>query len=421
MTRRDESTQQSTVQLPAPPPTPTPAPASAPPPTAAPAASTSAPTSVVDSSRRVRARRAASHAPTPGVVSPGDVPGRARRRAARDLRNAYEQLGLMNGISEAEMIAQVMAESAAMESAPVTDPSEHTPTPTPEPAPAPTPVPAPAPTPDPTTLCGCLVCQVGGAPGPRQQWTTTVPGFLAPDSTVPWVGFVGPLPPWMQRRVDAARQLRHGQKRTRSTTGSGSSSGSTQPQKGWLGSIISLQARIRGVKARLRHTTSGGGLVSSAECCGDESTESTPSDGPEPEQPIHRPATLHVRRDGTWLCSVVGCCRPSGRMAHFADGTMALVCCELCLGGVSHTEECEGSSSLWQRRQQRQQKRTRSTAGSGSASGCALPSKGWLGSIIEFRGSSAVCVDQRNGVRSEQGKGFSGPQPPRHTQITRTE
>ena len=38
---------------------------------------------------------------------------------------------------------------------------------------------------------------------------------------------------------------------------------------------------------------------------------------------------------------------------------------------------------------------------------------------VWFRGSSAVCVDQRNGVRSEQGKGFSGPQPPRHTQITR--
>ena len=35
-------------------------------------------------------------------------------------------------------------------------------------------------------------------------------------------------------------------------------------------------------------------------------------------------------------------------------------------------------------------------------------------------GAAQQFVGQRNGVRSEQGKGFSGPQPPRHTQITRT-
>ena len=75
-----------------------------------------------------------------------------------------------------------------------------------------------------------------------------------------------------------------------------------------------------------------------------------------PSQSIHRPATLHVRRDATWLCSVAGCCRPSGRMANFADGTAVLVCCELCLGG-SHTEECEASSALWRRRQQRLRRR----------------------------------------------------------------
>ena len=95
-------------------------------------------------------------------------------------------------------------------------------------------------------------CQVGGAPGPRRPWVT-IPGFLAADSTVPSVGFVGPLPPWHQRLVDAARQLKQGQKRTRSTAGSGSASGSALPSKGWLGSVIVLQARIRGAKARARH------------------------------------------------------------------------------------------------------------------------------------------------------------------------
>ena len=97
----------------------------------------------------------------------------------------------------------------------------------------------------------------------------------------------------------------------------------------------------------------------------DSSHDNGCNDG-EPEPLIHRPSTLHVRRNATWLCSVIGCCRPSSLMAHFADGTAALVCCELCIGGEGHTEECEASSLLWQRRQQRlrrrqQEEATRST------------------------------------------------------------
>ena len=86
------------------------------------------------------------------------------------------------------------------------------------------------------------------------------------------------------------------------------------------------------------------------------------NDGGELEPPIHRPATLHVRRNGTWLCSVAGCSRPSSVMAHFADGTQALVCCELCLGGERHTEECEASAALWRRRQQRLRRRQQESA-----------------------------------------------------------
>ena len=67
-------------------------------------------------------------------------------------------------------------------------------------------------------------------------------------------------------------------------------------------------------------------------------------DGDEPE--VVRPASLHVRLNGTLLCSVVGCCRPSLMAAEFADGTMAMVCCELCVAGDGHTVECDASSAL---------------------------------------------------------------------------
>ena len=53
---------------------------------------------------------------------------------------------------------------------------------------------------------------------------------------------------------------------------------------------------------------------------------------------------------------------------------------------------------------------------------CSIPlakKVSWL-AFCSGSGAAQQFVGQRNGVRSEQGKGFSGPQPPRHTQITRT-
>ena len=73
----------------------------------------------------------------------------------------------------------------------------------------------------------------------------------------------------------------------------------------------------------------------------DDSSHDNSGNNSESEPLIHRPPTLHVRRNATWLCSVIGCSRPSNLMAHFADGTETLVCCELCIGGKGHTEECE--------------------------------------------------------------------------------
>ena len=87
----------------------------------------------------------------------------------------------------------------------------------------------------------------------------------------------------------------------------------------------------------------------------DNGADNGADDGDEPE--VVRPATLGVRLNGTLLCSVGGCCRPSLMTAHFVDGTMALVCCELCVAGDGHTAECDAASALWQRRQQRMRQR----------------------------------------------------------------
>ena len=76
----------------------------------------------------------------------------------------------------------------------------------------------------------------------------------------------------------------------------------------------------------------------------DNGADNGADDGDEPE--VVRPASLHVRLNGTLLCSVVGCCRPSLMAAEFADGTMAMVCCELCVAGDGHTVECDASSAL---------------------------------------------------------------------------
>ena len=204
-----------------------------------------------------RPETAPEPAPAPSPASAASV--RSRRQLARQHQSAFEQLGRVNGASEEEMVAQVMALTAEPEGAPDTGLPTHTPTPTPAPAPAPTPAPAPAPTPGHTPHCGSVVCQIAGAPGPLQPWP-----FLACASNGlrgkpgPPASFVGPLPPWHQRRADAAAATAaitgpsRGKKRTRSTAGSGSASGSALPSKGWLGSVIVLQARIRGVKARAR-------------------------------------------------------------------------------------------------------------------------------------------------------------------------
>ena len=50
-----------------------------------------------------------------------------------------------------------------------------------------------------------------------------------------------PFVPWLQRRRDA-------RKRARTTVWSGGATGSALPEKGWLGSVILLQARIRGAQ-----------------------------------------------------------------------------------------------------------------------------------------------------------------------------
>ena len=127
-------------------------------------------------------------------------------------------------------------------------------------------------------------------------------------------------------------------------------------------------------------------------------------DGGEPELAIHCPATLHVWRDGTLLCSVVGCCRPSGLTAQFADGTTAMVCCELCIGGESHTEECEACSSLWRRRQQRLLRRQQESASAegaktAAASSTSVTSKSAAVPIAELESDAFGDVRQvRNGV-----------------------
>jgi len=48
----------------------------------------------------------------------------------------------------------------------------------------------------------------------------------------------------------------------------------------------------------------------------DDSSHDNSCNNGESEPLIHRPSALHVRRNATWLCSVIGCCRPSSLMAH---------------------------------------------------------------------------------------------------------
>ena len=154
-------------------------------------------------------------------------------------------------------MANIMAFTAEPESGSGTGQPSHTSTPDPAPTLAPAPAPTPAPVPGPVPgqfspaelghgslrspegelLCGCLVCQVDGAPGPRRPWP-----FLSEDDPRPLGSFVGPLPLFLRNR----------RKRARSTTGSGSASGRAPPSKGWLGSFIMLQARVRGARARAR-------------------------------------------------------------------------------------------------------------------------------------------------------------------------
>ena len=76
----------------------------------------------------------------------------------------------------------------------------------------------------------------------------------------------------------------------------------------------------------------------------DNGADNGADDGDEPE--VVRPASLHARLNGTVLCSVVGCCRPSLMTAQLVDGTMAMICCELCVAGDGHTAECDASSAL---------------------------------------------------------------------------
>ena len=46
----------------------------------------------------------------------------------------------------------------------------------------------------------------------------------------------------------------------------------------------------------------------------DDSSHDNSGNNNESEPLIHRPPTLHVRRNATWLCSVIGCSRPSNLM-----------------------------------------------------------------------------------------------------------
>ena len=212
--RRQGRIRQSTEPPPAPLPTPTPPQAPTPPPTPPPVVSSTVRSSVSNSST-VRSRRA----------------------MAREHRRAYEQLGFANGVSEEEMVAQVMALTAEPEDAsdggqlpppPVHAPAPHTGTGSHTstsadlagtPAPAPTSVSALAPTPAPTLE-------------PRLYW---VQNRLVPaDSAAAAAVLAGPG------------------KRARSTTGAGGASGSALPSKGWLGSFIVMQARVRGATARAR-------------------------------------------------------------------------------------------------------------------------------------------------------------------------
>ena len=120
--RRQERFRRFTVQPSALLPAPTPPQAPTPPPTPSPVISSTVRSSVSNSSR-VRSRRA----------------------MAREHRRAYEQLGFANGVSEEEMVAQVMALTAEPEDA--SDGGQLPPPPVHAPAPTPAPVPTPAPAP----------------------------------------------------------------------------------------------------------------------------------------------------------------------------------------------------------------------------------------------------------------------------------
>ena len=95
-------------------------------------------------------------------------------------------------------------------------------------------------------------------------------------------------------------------------------------------------AFLDGTLTRVPHTPSCSTLTAAA----------TPAYG-EPA----RPATFGVRLNGI-CCSSDGCDRPSLMTARFGDGTVALVCCELCICENGHTVQCDATSALRQRRRQ---------------------------------------------------------------------